>query len=109
MTPNHLAWAKVTQIKNKSTIRALLERSKRNLTASIPKHIAVIDDSPLDVSATIERIGKETTAEIDAIATSINMMPLIDPTFAGYVIGEPLIAKSKRQILVSTDNYAGLG
>ena len=28
MTPNHLAWAKVTQIKNKSTIRALLERSK---------------------------------------------------------------------------------
>eukprot|EP00964_Phaeocystis_antarctica_P081652 scaffold51087_cov93-Phaeocystis_antarctica.AAC.1 len=32
MTPNHLAWAKVTPIKNKSTIRALLERSKHNLT-----------------------------------------------------------------------------
>eukprot|EP00964_Phaeocystis_antarctica_P039197 scaffold22421_cov88-Phaeocystis_antarctica.AAC.1 len=34
------------------------------------------------------------------------MMPLIDPTFAGYVIGEPLIAKSKRQILVNTNNFA---
>eukprot|EP00964_Phaeocystis_antarctica_P096734 scaffold63001_cov75-Phaeocystis_antarctica.AAC.1 len=68
MTPNHLAWAKVTPIKNKSTILALLERSKHNLTVSIPKHIAVIDDSPLDVSATIERTGKETTAEIDEIA-----------------------------------------
>ena len=55
--------------------------------------IAVIDDSPLDVSATIERIGKETTAEIDEIATSINMMPLIDPTFTSFVIGKPLIVK----------------
>eukprot|EP00964_Phaeocystis_antarctica_P095348 scaffold61821_cov97-Phaeocystis_antarctica.AAC.2 len=80
MTPNHLAGAKVTLIKDKSTIRALLERSKHNLTVSIPRRITIVDDSPLDVSVTIKRIGKETIAEIDAIATSINMMPLIDPT-----------------------------
>ena len=66
MTPNHLAWAKVTPIKDKSTIRALLKRSKHNLTVSIPRRITtpsrklitIVDDSPLDVSVTIERTVK---------------------------------------------------
>ena len=34
------------------------------------------------------------------------MMPLIDPTFTGFVIGEPIAWKSKRQILVNTNNFA---
>ena len=32
----------------------------------------------------VERTAEETTAEIDAIAVSINMMPLVDPTFTGF-------------------------
>ena len=38
----------------------------------------------------VERTIEETTAEIDAIATSINMMPLVDPTFTGFIPGEPM-------------------
>ena len=97
MTPNHLAWAKVTPIEDKSTIRALLERSKHNLTVSIPRRIATpsrklvtIVDGALDTSVAVERTLEETTAEIDAIATSINMMPLVDPTFTGFIPGEPI-------------------
>ena len=97
MTPNHLAWAKVTPIQDKSTIRALLERSKHNLTVSIPRRIATpspklisIVDGALDTGVAVERTVEETTAEIDAIATSINMMPLVDPTFTGFIPGEPM-------------------
>ena len=97
MTPNHLAWAKVTPIQDKSTIRALLERSKHNLTVSIPRRIATpsrklvtIVDGALDTGVAVERTVEETTAEIDAIAISINMMPLVDPTFTGFIPGEPM-------------------
>ena len=97
MTPNHLAWAKVTPIQDKSTIRALLERSKHNLTVSIPRRIATpsrklvtIVDGALDTGVAVERPVEETTAEIDAIAISINMMPLVDPTFTGFIPGEPM-------------------
>ena len=100
MTPNHLAWAKVTPIMDKSTIRALLERSKHNLTVSIPRrittpsrrYITVADNAPIDVSVAVERTAEETAAEIDAIAISINMMPLVDPTFTGFFADGSLLA-----------------
>jgi len=77
--------------------RLQLERSKHNLTVSIPRRIATpsrklvtIVDGALDTSVAVERTLEETTAEIDAIATSINMMPLVDPTFTGFIPGEPI-------------------
>lgn len=103
-----------TPVTSKSTIRALLERSKHNLTVSIPRRIttpsrkliAIVDDAPLDVSVAVERTVEETTAEIDAIATSINMMPLIDPTFTGFIVGEPITYASKRQGVVITSTLS---
>ena len=51
-------------------------------------------DAPIDVSVAVERTAEETAAEIDSIAISINMMPLVDPTFTGFFADVPPCAPS---------------
>jgi len=104
MTANHLAWAKFSPITDSAQVRELLSQSKNMLIVGIHRAIAAANSETVeeidDLPAACGRVLTENTAEIDAITSSLNMLPFIDPTFQSIDPKCPLIAPELKLAMI---------
>ena len=86
MTKNGLGWCKAIPITDAARIRALLHRTKKSLTASIPRLISTVSSNGSNDDGDLPPLDLSSSIEMDSLATSIDMLHLIDPTFTSITL-----------------------
>ena len=86
MTKNGLGWCKAIPITDAARIRALLHRTKKSLTASIPRLISTVSGNGSNDDDDLPPLDLSSSIEMDSLATSIDMLHLIDPTFTSITL-----------------------
>jgi len=103
MTANHLAWAKFSPVTDSAQVRELLCENNTQLVMNVRRAIAAAgsESSEEGISA-YGQVVTECAAEMDAISTSISMLPYIDPTFQSLTPSCPLIASDAKSVMLSS-------
>ena len=101
MTANHLAWAKFSPITDSAQVRELLCQNNTKLIMNVRRAIAASgSESNEDGATSYGQVITECTAEMEAISTSVSMLPYIDPTFQSLTPSCPLVASDAKSAMV---------
>ena len=103
MTANHLAWAKFSPITDSAQVRELLCQNNTKLIMNVRRAIAASgSESSEDGATSYGQVITECTAEMEAISTSVSMLPYIDPTFQSLTPSCPLVASDAKSAMVNS-------
>ena len=103
MTANHLAWAKFSPVTNSAQVRELLCENNAKLVMNVRRAIAAAgsESSEMGISD-YGQVVTDCAAGMDAISTSISMLPYIDPTFHSLTPNCPLVASDAKSVMLSS-------
>ena len=103
MTANHLAWAKFSPITDSAQVRELLCQNNTKLIMNVRRAIAASgSESNEDGATSYGQVITECKTEMEAISTSISMLPYIDPTFQSLTPSCPLVASDAKSAMVNS-------
>ena len=103
MTANHLAWAKFSPVTDSAQVRKLLCESNAKLVMNVRRAITAAGSENGDesLSAACGQVVTESMAEMDAISTSLTMLPYVDPTFQSLTPSCPLLASDAKSAMIN--------
>ena len=103
MTANHLAWAKFSPVTDSAQVRKLLCESNAKLVMNVRRAITAAGSENGDesLSTACGQVVTESMAEMDAISTSLTMLPYVDPTFQSLTPSCPLLASDAKSAMIN--------
>ena len=100
MTANHLAWAKFSPVTDSAQVRELLCENNAKLIMNVRRAIAAAgSESSDDGAISYGQVVTECTTEMDAISTSIAMLPYVDPTFQSLTPSCSLLVPDAKSLM----------